>query len=134
MKIRRKPTGFRFFMPENYIYCGNIKSFVFVSKHKILFCAVKVLKNCLYKVIYLKLYRFWSWFNLDKAKKYLGELLEAIIIVAVLYTVFFPARVDGNSMENTLNDGDTIFVSRAAAFAGLYKNDDIIVFEHKKGK
>ena len=70
---------------------------------------------------------------MDKAKKYLGELLEAIIIVAVLYTVFFPARVDGNSMENTLNDGDTIFVSRAAAFAGLYKNDDIIVFEHKKG-
>ena len=70
---------------------------------------------------------------MDKAKKYLGEILEAIIIVAVLYTVFFQARVDGNSMENTLNDGDTIFVSRAAAFAGLYKNDDIIVFEHKKG-
>ena len=70
---------------------------------------------------------------MDKAKKYLSELLEALIIVFILYIVFFPARVDGNSMENTLNDGDTIFVSRAAAFAGLYGNGDIVVFEHKKG-
>ena len=70
---------------------------------------------------------------MDKAKKYLSELFEALIIVVVLYLVFFPARVDGNSMENTLDDGDTIFVSRMAAFAGLYGNGDIIVFEHKKG-
>lgn len=67
-------------------------------------------------------------------KKYAGEILEALIIVLVLYFVLFPAKVDGGSMEETLNDGDVIFVSRIMAWAGMYDDGDIVVFKYDNGK
>jgi len=70
----------------------------------------------------------------EKFKKYMLEVLEAFIIVAILYLVFFPAKVDGSSMEKTLNNGDIICVSRVMAMAGLYEKDDVVVFNYDDGK
>ena len=71
--------------------------------------------------------------SIEGIKKYAGEILEALIIVLVLFFVLFPAKVDGDSMEKTLNDGDVIFVSRAMAWAGMYDDGDIVVFKYNNG-
>ena len=70
----------------------------------------------------------------EKFKKVIAEILEAALIVAVLYILFFPAKVDGSSMEKTLYNGDIIFISRAMAMADFYDKDDIVVFNYRDGE
>ena len=70
----------------------------------------------------------------EKLKKFIAEILEAAVIVAVLYLLFFPAKVDGSSMEKTLYNGDIIFISRAMAMCEMYEKDDIVVFKYMDGE
>ena len=67
-------------------------------------------------------------------KKYGSEILEAVLIFFALFIFFYPAQVDGNSMEDTLSNGDIIMMSRALAFADMYGKGDIVVFEYQEGK
>ena len=63
-------------------------------------------------------------------KKYGSEILEAVLIFVLLFMFFYPAQVEGKSMEDTLYDGDIIMISRAMAFAGLYDKGDMVVFKY----
>ncbi|MDD3570072.1 MAG: signal peptidase I [Lachnospiraceae bacterium] len=69
----------------------------------------------------------------ENLKGWLEAVVEALIIVAVLYFVFFPVKVEGFSMENTLSDGDRVFVSRIMTDMKLYDRGDIVVFKHEAG-
>ena len=59
-----------------------------------------------------------------------GEVLEAAVIVVVLYFLFFPMKIDGVSMENSLMDGDRIIICRAAAEVGFYGRDSIVIIDY----
>lgn len=64
-------------------------------------------------------------------KGWLQACAEAVIIVMFLYFVFFPVKVEGFSMFNTLSDGDRVFVSRVMTEMKLYQRGDIVVFKHE---
>ncbi|MGE4213447.1 MAG: signal peptidase I [Anaerotignaceae bacterium] len=69
----------------------------------------------------------------ESLKGWLEAFVEAIIIVIVLYFVFFPVKVEGISMGNTLSDGDRVFVSRIMTVMNLYDRGDMVVFKHEAG-
>ncbi|MBR6787169.1 MAG: signal peptidase I [Clostridia bacterium] len=55
-------------------------------------------------------------------------LLAALVIVTVIRTFFFePIRVDGESMQNTLLDGDVVLVTKPEYWSGDYERGDIII-------
>ena len=55
-------------------------------------------------------------------------LVAALAIVLVLRTFFFePIRVDGESMRNTLQDGDVVLVTKPEYWTGNYQRGDIII-------
>lgn len=62
-------------------------------------------------------------------KSWSEPILEALIIIVVMYFVFFPFKVSGVSMNNTLNDGDKVFASRIVSELGFFNKGDIIIFE-----
>ncbi len=61
-------------------------------------------------------------------KSWLSAVVEALLILLILYVVCFPAKVDGSSMEPGILDGDTLCISRLAAWMGWYDTGDIITF------
>ncbi len=61
-------------------------------------------------------------------KNWLSAAAEALLILLILYVVCFPAKVDGSSMEPGIFDGDTLCISRLAAWMGWYDTGDIITF------
>lgn len=72
----------------------------------------------------------------EKEKKTLKEeilswiytLIAALVIVTVIRTFFFePIRVDGESMQNTLMDGDIVLVTKPEYWSGNYERGDIII-------
>lgn len=69
----------------------------------------------------------------ENLKSWLEAFAEALIIVIVLYFIFFPVKVEGFSMENTLSDGDRVFVSRIMTTMKLYDKGDMVVFKHEAG-
>lgn len=55
-------------------------------------------------------------------------LLAALVIVTVIRTFFFePIRVDGESMRNTLMDGDIVIVTKPEYWTGNYQRGDVII-------
>lgn len=64
-------------------------------------------------------------------KKFILESIDALkcslIIVIILYLILWPFKIDGVSMEPTLNSGDTIFMSRIMAGLGLFDRGDIVI-------
>ena len=62
-----------------------------------------------------------------------GELFEAAVIVLVLYYVIFPVRITGDSMLDTLKQGDRVLVSRAAAMLDMYKSGSIVILKYDSG-
>ena len=61
-------------------------------------------------------------------KSWLSAVVEALLILLFLYVVCFPAKVDGSSMEPGILDGDTLCISRLAAWMGWNDTGDIITF------
>ncbi|MCR4743702.1 MAG: signal peptidase I [Lachnospiraceae bacterium] len=60
-------------------------------------------------------------------------ILIVLILTGLVKTfVFQRAIVDGDSMLNTLNNGDNLIVSKLQTFSGKYKRFDIVVFPHDK--
>jgi len=72
----------------------------------------------------------------DKPKKTLKQeilswvytLAAALVIVIIIRTFFFePIRVDGQSMCNTLQDGDVVLVTKPEYWDGEYTRGDVII-------
>jgi len=68
-------------------------------------------------------------------KKIIKELYPyvVIIIVVVLFRTFIatPVRVDGDSMNDTLNNGDILILNKLAK---EYKRFDVVVIDYNKTK
>ena len=66
----------------------------------------------------------------ENAKEWIKDIALAIIIAAVILVFIKPTIVREHSMENTLQDGDYLFVSRQTykLFGKDPKRGDIIVF------
>lgn len=55
------------------------------------------------------------------------SFLEAAALAVVLFFLFWPVAIEGSSMENTFSSGDRVVISRAMAYAGMVKDNDIII-------
>jgi len=66
----------------------------------------------------------------ENAKEWIKDILCAVILAAVILVFIKPTIVREHSMENTLKDGDYLFVSRQSyrLFGGDPQKGDIIVF------
>lgn len=65
--------------------------------------------------------------NKARIKDWIESFLEAVLLAAVLYFIFWPVRIEGSSMENTFNSGDRVIVSRVMAYFGSVENGDIVI-------
>lgn len=64
----------------------------------------------------------------DEILSWIYTLLAALVIVTVIRTFFFePIRVDGESMRNTLQDGDIVLVTKPEYWSGNYERGDVII-------
>lgn len=63
-------------------------------------------------------------------KEWLISLIYAVIIVTVLLEVFWPMRVKGSSMEDTLHDNNFIIVSKVLTWLQGYNYNDIVVLNY----
>ncbi len=70
--------------------------------------------------------------NLGNTLRFLADLLETLILSVVLFVginaVTARVRVDGSSMEPTLNNGEFILVNKLAYKIGKPDRGDVIVF------
>ncbi len=58
-------------------------------------------------------------------------ILLVLLLTGIVKTfVFQRAIVDGDSMMNTLRNGDNLIVSKLDSFSGKYKRFDIVVFPY----
>ena len=69
----------------------------------------------------------------DLIIKLSGELFEAAVIVLILYYVIFPVKITGNSMTDTLHNGDRVLISRAASYLKIKKKNDIVIMNYNNG-
>lgn len=61
--------------------------------------------------------------------EWIRSIIEAAIILAVLFVFFWPAKVEGVSMSPSINDDDRVIICRFAAYTGMYGRGDLIVFD-----
>ena len=57
-------------------------------------------------------------------------ILRATIILLILFFFLWPVKLEGSSMDPTLNDGDIVCMSRFFIQMGWYEKGDIIVFQY----
>jgi len=62
-------------------------------------------------------------------KDWAQSILEAAVILMLLYIFLWPVSVVGVSMYPTLNNGDRVVISRFSAKTGMYERGDLIVFD-----
>ncbi len=58
---------------------------------------------------------------------WLESILWAVLMVAVLFLLCWPFKIEGQSMENTLQSGDRIVVSRLLKYMGQIHAGDLVV-------
>ena len=63
-------------------------------------------------------------------KNWSDAFLRASLIIIVLFFCCFPARVEGNSMERTLSNGNIVFISRIASRLGFVAPGDVVIVSH----
>lgn len=66
-------------------------------------------------------------------KEWLEALIEAGIIILIMFLFFWPVKVQGTSMKNTLEDGDRVIVNRVLGTFEKFEKGDIIVFKYNDG-
>lgn len=69
-----------------------------------------------------------------KTKEWIESIIEALIIVVILYFLFWPVSIQGESMENTFFDGDKVIISRILTGMNFYEHGDFIIFSAFEGK
>ncbi len=68
----------------------------------------------------------------ESLKDWGNVIVRAAIILVVLFFFFWPVKLEGSSMEATLNDGDIICMSRFFVQMGWYEKGDIVVFQYNE--
>ena len=66
-------------------------------------------------------------------KEWLEALIEAGIIILIMFLFFWPVKVQGTSMKNTLENGDRVIVNRVLGTFEKFEKGDIIVFKYNDG-
>ena len=73
---------------------------------------------------------------MDKLKKILKECIPYVIIIIVVViikmTIVSPIKVNGNSMKNTLKDGDIMILNMIGYKTSKVKRFDIVVLDNEK--
>lgn len=62
-------------------------------------------------------------------KDWAQSILEAAVIMLLLFIFLWPVSVVGVSMYPTLDDKDRVVISRFSAKTGMYERGDLIVFD-----
>lgn len=57
-------------------------------------------------------------------------ILQAAIIIVLLFFFCWPMRLMGSSMEPTMGDGELVLMNRVAAMRENYEKGDIVVFHY----
>lgn len=65
----------------------------------------------------------------EHLKDWGNVILRAAIIITVLFFFFWPVRLEGSSMEPTLQDGDLVCVSRFMTLMNFYDKGDLVMFQ-----
>ena len=65
----------------------------------------------------------------EVVKDWGNVILRAAIILTFLFLFMWPVKLEGSSMEPTLNDGDFICMSRFFVQMQRYERGDIIFFK-----
>lgn len=68
-----------------------------------------------------------KFINKRFVKEWIEPLLEAVAIAIVLYFLFWPTLLKGNSMQPSLETGDVLVFSRVLASANAISNSDVII-------
>lgn len=70
----------------------------------------------------------------DKVKEKLQDwgnvILRAAVILLILFYFCWPVRLEGTSMEPTMQEGDLVLTSRFSAMTGGYEKGDIVLFRY----
>ena len=64
-------------------------------------------------------------------KEYIKIIIELIIIFITFFTLCWPIKIQGISMENTLNNNDIVLVSRISKYLNNIQKGDLIIFKEK---
>jgi len=74
--------------------------------------------------------------NVASLRRFLGDVVETLIIAALLFWVINAVtariRVDGFSMEPTLHSGEFIIVNKLAYKLGAPQRGDVVVFHYPR--
>ena len=66
----------------------------------------------------------------EKLQDWGNVILRAAVILLVLFYFCWPVRLEGTSMEPTMQEGDLVFSSRFLAMTGSYEKGDIVLFRY----
>lgn len=57
-------------------------------------------------------------------------ILQAAVILVLLFFFCWPMRLAGSSMEPTMQDGEIVLMNRFSALRGQYEKGDIVMFHY----
>ena len=57
-------------------------------------------------------------------------ILQAAVIIVILFFFCWPMRISGSSMESTMKDGEIVLMSRFATMQEKYEMGDIVMFHY----
>ena len=57
-------------------------------------------------------------------------ILQAAVIIVILFFFCWPMRISGSSMESTMKDGEIVLMSRFATMQEKYETGDIVMFHY----
>lgn len=70
----------------------------------------------------------------DKVKEKIQDwgnmILRAAVILLVLFYFCWPVRLEGSSMEPTMQEGDLVLTSRFMTMTGGYEKGDVVLFRY----
>ena len=66
----------------------------------------------------------------EKLQDWGNVILQAALILLVLFYFCWPVRLIGDSMEPTMQEGDLVVMSRFAAMTGSYEKGDVVLFRY----
>lgn len=66
-------------------------------------------------------------------REWLESILFTAIVLAVLFAVFWPFSITGDSMNDSFRSGDRIAISRAMAWTGRISRGDFVVCKLRRG-
>ena len=68
----------------------------------------------------------------DTLKDWIDALIEAFVILLLLFVFAWPVKIEGSSMNNTFEDGNRVFISHITGWFDLYGKGDIVVFKQEE--